>query len=562
MSYARKTKIIATMGPACADRQILRDMVNAGMNVARFNMSHSTHDEHLKRINLVKEVRRELAIPVALMLDTRGPEIRLGKFVGDSVEVKAGSEFRLIGTETEGDSKHASVTCPDFAKMVAPGNVLLMNDGLIKMQVKKIDGDDIVLDVLIGGTLSNHKSINVVGVHLGMPYLSEQDKKDILFGIKQGADYVAASFVSCGDDVRVLKNFLLQNGGENIEIIAKIESGTGIDNIDEIIALADGIMIARGDLGVEIPMEALPSIQKSLIKKARAAGKRVITATEMLESMIYKPRPTRAETSDVANAVYDGTGAVMLSGETAAGNYPVQAVKAMSDIAAYTEQAIHYRKRFAITDYEIESIADAVCASAVKASYDLAAQAIVVATRSGKTAKLISGFRPSCPIIAVTRHESTYHKMALTWGVQPILAADQPEATHAAASQATNIAKYFNLVREILQPRAQRRHHRRRGKHGHRGRQHPHHRQSVNSPKLTISEEEFIPPPFLIRHSSCSEVRKSVRPLTWKYCSPSFPSGFPPPLGKSAVLLKCGICFSFFLIEFESRIEIIERRTE
>lgn len=446
MSYARKTKIIATMGPACADRQILRDMVNAGMNVARFNMSHSTHDEHLKRINLVKEVRRELAIPVALMLDTRGPEIRLGKFVGDSVEVKGGSEFRLIGTETEGDSKHASVTCPDFAKMVAPGNVLLMNDGLIKMQVKKIDGDDIVLDVLIGGTLSNHKSINVVGVHLGMPYLSEQDKKDILFGIKQGADYVAASFVSCGDDVRVLKNFLLQNGGENIEIIAKIESGTGIDNIDEIIALADGIMIARGDLGVEIPMEALPSIQKSLIKKARAAGKRVITATEMLESMIYKPRPTRAETSDVANAVYDGTGAVMLSGETAAGNYPVQAVKAMSDIAAYTEQAIHYRKRFAITDYEIESIADAVCASAVKASYDLAAQAIVVATRSGKTAKLISGFRPSCPIIAVTRHESTYHKMALTWGVQPILAADQPEATHAAASQATSIAKYFNLV--------------------------------------------------------------------------------------------------------------------
>ena len=436
MAYKRKTKIIATMGPACADRQVLRDMVNAGMDVARFNMSHSTHEEHLKRMELVKDVRRELAVPVALMLDTRGPEIRLGKF------------FRLVSEQTEGDSKHASVTCPDFAKMVKPGNILLINDGLIRMQVKKIDGNDIVLDVVIGGTLSNHKSINVVGVHLGMPYLSEQDKKDILFGIKQKVDYIAASFVSCGEDMRVLKNFLLQNGGENIEIIAKIESKMGIDNIDDILALSDGIMIARGDLGVEIPMEALPSIQKNLIKKARSAGKRVITATEMLESMIYKPRPTRAETSDVANAVYDGTGAVMLSGETAAGSYPVQAVKAMSDISAYTEQSIHYRKRFAIAEYETNSIADAVCASAVKASYDLDCNAIVIATRSGKTAKLISGFRPSAPIIAVTRHESTYHKMALTWGVQPILAADQPEATHEAALQATKIAKYFDLVKK------------------------------------------------------------------------------------------------------------------
>lgn len=241
-----------------------------------------------------------------------------------------------------------------------------------------------MLDVVIGGTLSNHKSINVVGVHLGLPYLSDQDKKDILFGIKQDVDYIAASFVSCADDMRVLKNFLLQNGGENIEIIAKIESKMGIDNIDEILEISDGIMIARGDLGVEIPMEALPSIQKSLIKKARATGKRVITATEMLESMIYKPRPTRAETSDVANAVYDGTGAVMLSGETAAGSYPVQAVKAMSDIAAFTEQSIHYRKRFTFTDFEINTIADAICASAVKASYDLDCQAIVVAREAAR----------------------------------------------------------------------------------------------------------------------------------------------------------------------------------
>lgn len=446
MTYTRKTKIIATMGPACADKKILRDMVNAGMNVARFNMSHSTHEEHAKRMAMVKDIRKELAVPVALMLDTRGPEIRLGKFVGDSVEVKAGDTFRLVNEQIEGDAQQAYVTCPDFYKMVAPGNVLLINDGLIKMQVNRIEDDVVVLDILIGGTLSNHKSINVVGVHLGLPYLSEQDKSDILFGIKQKVDYIAASFVSCGDDMRVLKNFLLQNGGENIEIIAKIESKTGVDNIDDILEISDGIMIARGDLGVELPMEVLPTMQKSLIKKARAAGKRVITATEMLESMIYKPRPTRAETSDVANAVYDGTGAVMLSGETAAGSYPVQAVKAMSDIAAYTEQSIHYRKRFTFADYEINTIADAVCASAVKASYDLDCDAIVIATRSGKTAKIISGFRPVCPIIAVTRHESTYQKMALTWGVQPILAADQSEATHEAAVQATKIARYFNLV--------------------------------------------------------------------------------------------------------------------
>lgn len=448
MNYARKTKIIATMGPSCADKSVLRDMVNAGMNVARFNMSHSTHEEHAKRIALVKEIRKELSVPVALMLDTRGPEIRLGKFVGDSVEVATGDTFRLVNTPVDGNSSEASVTCPDFYKMVEPGNILLINDGLTKMKVKKVEDTTVVLEVLIGGTLSNHKSINVVGVHLNMPYLSEQDKKDILFGIEQDVDYIAASFVSCADDMRVLKNFLLQHGGENIEIIAKIESQTAIDNIDDIIAVVDGIMVARGDLGVEVPMEALPSLQKTLIKKARAANKRVITATEMLESMIVKPRPTRAETSDVANAVYDGTGAVMLSGETAAGSYPVQAVKAMSDIAAYTEQAIHYRKRFVIGDFDIDTIPDAVCASAVKSSYDLDCDAIVVATRSGRTAKIISGFRPSCPIIAVTRHEKTYNKMAMTWGVQPILAAEQPEASHAAADQAMKIARYFNLVKK------------------------------------------------------------------------------------------------------------------
>ena len=293
----RKTKIIATLGPACADGEILAGMIKAGMNVARINMSHATHEEHASRIATVKKLRRDLSVPVALMLDTRGPEIRLGMFENDSAEVVAGDSFEIVNEPVTGNSHRASVSCADFYKLLHKGDHLLINDGLIRMQVKEIADETVKLEVVIGGVISNHKSINVPGVVLNMPYLSDQDKNDLLFGIQQDVDFIAASFVSTANDIRVLKNFLLQNGGEHIEVIAKIESSKGVDNIDEILALADGIMVARGDLGVEVPFVELPAIQKSLIKKARAAGKRVITATEMLESMITKPRPTRAETS-------------------------------------------------------------------------------------------------------------------------------------------------------------------------------------------------------------------------------------------------------------------------
>ena len=443
----RKTKIIATLGPSSSDKNILTAMVKAGMNVARINMSHATHEEHAARIALIKEIRRDLSAPVALMLDTRGPEIRLGTFENGSADVVTGDEFEIVNEKIVGDAHKASVSCSDFYKMLRPGDFLLINDGLIRMQVKSIENKVVKLQVVIGGTLSNHKSINVPGAELDLPYLSDKDREDLLFSIEQDVDFIAASFVSTANDIRVLKDFLFANGGENIEVIAKIESRKGVENIDDILSLADGIMVARGDLGVEVPFIELPAIQKSLIKHARAAGKRVITATEMLESMISKPRPTRAETSDVANAVYDGTGAIMLSGETAAGLYPVQAIKVMSDIAEYTEKSIHYRKRFNMYgDFDVKSISDALSASAVKASYDLDCNAIVVATRSGRTAKLVSRFRPACPIIAVTTTDKAYYQLALSWGVYPLHGAEQAEMGKV-FSHAAKVATYFNMIK-------------------------------------------------------------------------------------------------------------------
>lgn len=443
----RKTKIIATLGPSSSDKAVLTAMVKAGMNVARINMSHATHEEHAARIALVKEIRRDLSVPVALMLDTRGPEIRLGTFENGSAEVKAGDEFEIVNGKIVGDVHRASVSCPDFYKMLKPGDFLLINDGLIRMQVKSIEGTTVKLQVVIGGVISNHKSINVPGAELNLPYLSDKDREDLLFGIAQDVDFIAASFVSTANDIRVLKDFLFKNGGENIEVIAKIESSKGVENIDEILALADGVMVARGDLGVEVPFIELPAIQKSLIKHARAAGKRVITATEMLESMITKPRPTRAETSDVANAVYDGTGAIMLSGETAAGQYPVQAIKVMSDIAEYTEKSIHYRKRFNMfSDFDLKTISGAMSASAVKASYDLDCNAIVVATRTGRTAKLVSRFRPTCPIIAVTTTDKAYYQLALSWGVYPLHGTEQLDISKV-FDHASKVASYFNMIK-------------------------------------------------------------------------------------------------------------------
>ncbi|MBQ1231610.1 MAG: pyruvate kinase, partial [Clostridia bacterium] len=342
----RKTKIICTIGPSCSDKNTLKEMCLAGMNVARLNFSHGTHEDYLEKIKLIKEVRDELKVPLAIMLDTKGPEYRIKTFENGKITLKDGDEFTLTAEEIVGDNTRVSVNYKGLPQELSNGDIILLNDGMLKLKVEKVEGNDIKCNVLVGGELSNRKSMSFPDKHLHQIYLSEQDKSDILFGIQNDVDFIACSFVSCKQDMVDVKEFIMQNGGNDIDLIAKIENRSGVDNIEEICEECTGIMIGRGDMGVEIPYEELPAIQKSLITKCRLLGKRVITATEMLESMIYNPRPTRAEISDVANAVYDGTSAIMLSGETAAGKYPVETVKAMSKIAEHTEENIHYKKRF------------------------------------------------------------------------------------------------------------------------------------------------------------------------------------------------------------------------
>lgn len=442
----RKTKIVATLGPASDNKKAIMALAKAGMNVARINMSHGTHEIQKQRIDAVKAVRDELNEPIAILIDTRGPEVRLKKFENGSITVEDGQTFIITSEDVMGTTERASVTCEDFYTRINKGDTVLMCDGLVKMTVTDIKGKDIILKVVTGGVISNSKSINVPGVQLNLPYLSDLDKKDLIFGIENDVDFVAASFVGCKDDVIVLKKFLAQHNAIDIDVIAKIESQQGVDNIDEILSACDGIMVARGDLGVEVPFENLPFLQKSLIKKAREKGKRVITATEMLESMINNPRPTRAETSDVANAVYDGTSAVMLSGETAAGKYPVSAVRTMARICEITEAEIHYKKRFNNSDFKIENIADAISSNSVKAAFDLNCSAILVATESGASARMISRFRPSCKIIGITTHPKSYHKMALSWGVVPIYGSEQTNVEEL-FKHSTDISQYFNLVK-------------------------------------------------------------------------------------------------------------------
>lgn len=441
----RKTKIIATLGPACGDKKTILAMAKAGMNVARVNMSHGTHEIQAERIQLVKAVRDEIGEPIAILLDTRGPEIRLKKFENGFVTVEDGAAFILCAGDFIGNSERACVTCDDFYTRVKVGDVVLMCDGLVKMQITNIVNSEVLLKVIHGGILSNSKSINVPGVPLNLPYLSEADKKDLLFGLENEVDFVAASFVSCKDDVLILKRFLAAHGSTDINIIAKIESQEGIKNLDEILSVSEGIMVARGDLGVEVPFEKLPPMQKDMIKKARERGKVVITATEMLESMINNSRPTRAETSDVANAVYDGSSAIMLSGETAAGKYPVESIRIMALIAQHTESCIHYKKRFQNSGFVIENIADAISSSAVKSSYDLNCAAILVATDSGASARMVSRFRPSCPIIAITTKIRTYYKLAISWGVVAVYGSEQT-STDMLFQHATDISKCYGLV--------------------------------------------------------------------------------------------------------------------
>ncbi len=416
----RKTKIICTMGPACSDEKVLEQMCLAGMNVARLNFSHGTHEDYLNKIDMIKRVRERLDMPIAIMLDTKGPEYRIKTFKNGKISLKSGDMFTLTTEDIIGDEKRVSVNYKGLTSDLATGDRILLNDGMLEFAVESIENSNINCHVLIGGELSDRKSMSFPDKHLHQKYLSEQDKSDILFGIKNDVDFIACSFVSCKQDMLDVKKFLLENGGENIDLIAKIENRAGVNNIEEICEECTGIMIGRGDMGVEIPFEELPAIQKRLITKCRMLGKRVITATEMLESMIHNPRPTRAEISDVANAVYDGTSAVMLSGETAAGKYPVLTVKTMSTIAEHTENNIHYIKRFHNSEFKIRNTLDAISHATCGMAIDIDAKAAVVCSLSGITARMVSRFRPPMDVIGLTTNEKTCRKLAMSWGVIPV----------------------------------------------------------------------------------------------------------------------------------------------
>ena len=416
----RKTKIVCTIGPASESEEVLRELCLNGRNVARLNFSHGTHEEHLARINRIKKVREELNLPIAIMLDTKGPEFRIGTFENGKIFLKEGDTFTFTTEEIVGNESIVSVSYKNLANELEPGERILLNNALLEFEVLSTDGTRITTKVLDGGELSNRKSMSFPGKHMQQVYLSEQDKSDITFGVQNDIDFIACSFVSVKQDLVDVHNLLKSLGkDDSVELIAKIENQSGYDNIDEICTECDGIMVARGDMGVEVPFERLPAIQKDLISRCRIIGKRVITATEMLESMIHNPRPTRAETSDVANAVYDGTSAVMLSGETAAGAYPVQAVQAMAKIAEATENNINYKKRFYQYDFQIESDMDAISHATCTMAMDVKASAIVACTMSGRVAKMVSRFRSPVDIIGLTTSTKTWRSLALSWGVTP-----------------------------------------------------------------------------------------------------------------------------------------------
>ncbi len=417
----RKTKIVCTIGPACSDEETLTGMCQAGMNVARLNFSHGTHEEQAAKIKLIKRVREKLDLPIAIMLDTKGPEYRIRTFKDGKATLKDGDTFTFTTREVDGDATQVSVSYAGLAQDLQVGDRVLVNNGLLIFQVTSLTDTDVICTVIAGGEISDRKSMSFPNKVLKQVYLSEQDKSDLLFGIEHGVDFVACSFVSCRQDLLDVKEFLSQNGGDDIELIAKIENQSGIDNIEEICQECSGIMIGRGDMGVEIPFEELPAVQKRLITKCRLLGKRIITATEMLESMIHNPRPTRAEISDVANAVYDGTSAVMLSGETAAGKYPVLTVQTMSRIAEATEESIRFDKRFHSSEFKIKNTVDAISHATCGMAIDIGAAAIVACSLSGMTARMVSRFRPPVDIIGLTTSEKTWRKLALSWGVIPAM---------------------------------------------------------------------------------------------------------------------------------------------
>ena len=417
----RKTKIICTLGPSTDKDGVLRELIANGMNVARFNFSHGSHEEHKGRLDLLKSLREELGQPVAALLDTKGPEIRLKDFKNGTEMLEAGQTFTLTTRDVEGTKEICSITYKDLPQDVAPGGTIMLDDGLIKLQIQTVNDTDIVCTVLNSGKIKNKKGVNVPGVHLSMPYMSQRDKDDIIFGIEQGFDFIAASFVRTAQDVYEIRN-LLNEYDSNIRIIAKIENREGVNNIDSILAAADAVMVARGDLGVEIDFTELPGIQKNIIERSFSFGKPIVTATQMLDSMIVNPRPTRAEISDVANAIYDGTSAIMLSGETAAGAYPVEALKTMSAIAERTEQeGFHLRGRTMDFNPGKISVSDATAHAACLTARDVNAAAIVTVSESGTTARLLSKYRPQQPIIACVMREQVQRQLSLSWGITPLM---------------------------------------------------------------------------------------------------------------------------------------------
>ncbi len=444
----RKTKIICTLGPAVDSEELIVALIKGGMNGARFNFSHGSHPEHLERLNRLKAVRDRMGSPIATILDTKGPEIRIKSFEAKTVDLTAGETFTLTVEDVPGTASRVSVTYPRLHEEVSPGQEILIDDGLVAIRVQEIRGSDIVCQVENGGTLSANKSINIPGAHIQLPALTEKDVADIRFGVENDFDFIAASFVRRAADVEAVREVLHQCGGDNVKIIAKIENQEGIDNLDGILAAADGVMVARGDLGVEIPAAKVPALQKQMIRKGLQAGKPVITATQMLDSMMRNPRPTRAEVSDVANAVYDGTSCVMLSGETAGGKYPVEALSAMLEIVTEAEASIDYWKRFQkqLVITASNNINDAITHTCCLTARDLNATAILAASSSGRTARMICRFRPACPVAALTMQEKTRRQLAICWGVTPFLTGEV-NSTDRIFSLSAEVAVKEGLVR-------------------------------------------------------------------------------------------------------------------
>ena len=436
----RKTKIICTLGPSTDKDGVLRELVANGMNVARFNFSHGSHEEHKGRLDNLKAIRAELGKPVAALLDTKGPEIRLKEFKNGVEMLEAGQTFTLTTREVEGTKEICSITYKDLPQDVHEGGTIMLDDGLIKLRITNVTDTDITCEVLNSGKIKTKKGVNVPGVHLSMPYLSQRDRDDIIFGVQQGFDFIAASFVRTAQDVYDIRN-LLNEYDSNIRIIAKIENREGVNNIDSILAAADAVMVARGDLGVEIDFTELPGIQKSVIDRSFSFGKPIVTATQMLDSMMVNPRPTRAEISDVANAIYDGTSAIMLSGETAAGAYPVEALKTMSAIAERTENEVHYRdNRLVDASNGQISVSDATAHAACLTAKDVNASAIVTVSESGNTARLLSKYRPAQPIIACVMNEQVQRQLAISWGITPLMMA-LAHSTDELIEMSTSLAK-------------------------------------------------------------------------------------------------------------------------